>query len=394
MFLDVEHLSPVETLALFERARLVHLAAEGEEGPVLRAVHPVVVDGVLHFHGSPRGEKMEVLGRPAVIVTEEVLATLPSTWQHAERACPATTYFRSAHARGTLEAVDDPVAKARVLQAMMVVYQPEGGYRPITHDDPMYAAAVRNIAVVRLANATLVGRRKVGQNKSPEVRRAIMRQLWKRGAPGDLAALDAMVDATPEQCPAFLSHGTARFVTQPRAHVDAVVALLSGAYWQRGASSDRIGRMHLGSAAWVVAVDGGEVVASARAVSDTAKYAYVMDVIVRADRRGQGLGRALTACLLDHPAVRDCARVELHTRDAQGVYAALGFGPMVDPEWRVGMRLARGQLEHDSAGVAGLADTLVDLASHTRSEGHVEPAEQAVVGDAVAEGEEHRLDVL
>ncbi len=359
MFLDVEYLSSAETLALFERARLVHLAAEGEQGPVLRAVHPVVVDGVIHFHGSPRGEKMEVIGRPAVIVTEEVLATLPSTWQHAERACPATTYFRSAHARGTLEAVDDPVAKARVLQTMMEVYQPEGGYRTITHDDPMYAAAVRNIAVVRLANATLVGRRKVGQNKSPEVRLGIMARLWHRGAPGDLAALDAMVDATPAQCPAFLSHGTARFVTQPMAHVDAVVALLSGAYWQRGATPERIRRMHLGSAAWVVAVEGGEVVASARAVSDTAKYAYVMDVIVRADRRGRGLGRAITRCLLDHPAVRDCARVELHTRDAQGVYAALGFRPMVDPEWRVGMRLGRGAAAGGDAEVVAAPGGLV-----------------------------------
>lgn len=342
MFLDVEHLSPSETLEILRRARLVHLAATGEDGPVLRAVHPVVVDETIHFHGSPRGEKMELMGQPAVVVAEEVLASLPSHWQSPERACPATTYFRSAMARGRLELVSDLPTRARVLQAMMEVYQPEGGYRPITHDDPMYAAAVRNIAVVRLADATLVGRRKVGQNKSPEVRQHLMAQLWARGAPGDLAALDAMVDATPAQCPGWLSHGAARFVTQPARHVDAVVNLLAGAYWQEGVPGERIQRMHLGSSAWIVAVEGNEVVASARAVSDTAKFAYVMDVVVRADRRGQGLGEAVTRCLLDHPAVRGVQRVELHTRDAMPLYAKLGFGPMVDPAWRVGMRRVAG----------------------------------------------------
>ena len=50
-----------------------------------------------------------------------------------ERACPATTLYRSAQAHGTLEEVTSRADKARVLQALMEKYQPEGKHVPIDH---------------------------------------------------------------------------------------------------------------------------------------------------------------------------------------------------------------------------------------------------------------------
>ena len=343
MFLDPEHLSQSDTLALFRRLKLVHLAASGQRGPVLRTVHPIVFDGELYFHGSPKGEKMELLDQPAMLTCEDLLATIPSTWIHPERACPATSYFYSAHAHGALVGIEDVQVKAVVLQQMMQDYQPGGEYRTITATDPMYAAAVRGIAVVKLADAVLIGRRKVGQNRPAPTRMAVMRHLWERGKGTDLRAVDAMIDAVPEQLPAFLrGPGGERFVVAPsEGDVGGAVELLHGTYWNGGVPEDVLGQAQLGSAAWIVARDGDAVVATARAVSDGAKYAYVMDVCVREDRRGRGLGKQLIALLLDHPAVRTCRRVELHTKDAMPVYEHFGFGPMVDPGWRVGMRLVR-----------------------------------------------------
>lgn len=351
MFLDPEHLDLDATLDLFRRLKLVHLAASGGHGPVLRTVHPIVHRGELYFHGAPRGEKSELLGRPATMTCEDLLATIPSHWIHPERACPATSYFYSGHAHGVLEAVEDVDAKAAVLQQMMADYQPGGGHRPITAADPMYAAAVRGIAVVKLANATLIGRRKVGQNRPPDTRMAVMTQLWRRGAAGDLRAIDAMIDATPEQVPAVLrGPGGERFVASPGPdEIPGVVTLLRDSYWNKTIAEDDLVRAQTGSGAWVVARStgggaagqggrAGEVVGTARAITDGAKLAYVMDVCVRADQRGRGLGAALMRCLLDHPAVRGCHRVELHTRDAMTLYERLGFTRSVDPDWRVAMR--------------------------------------------------------
>ncbi|MEZ4408608.1 MAG: GNAT family N-acetyltransferase [Polyangiales bacterium] len=101
--------------------------------------------------------------------------------------------------------------------------------------------------------------------------------------------------------------------------------LLDGAYWLPGVDRERLARAQRGSAAWVVAKDGERVVATARAISDGAQRARVFDVMVAASHRGGGVGRALMSLLLDHPAVRDVALVTLGTRDAQGLYAGVGF---------------------------------------------------------------------
>lgn len=343
MFLDPEHLSQADTLSLFQRLKLVHLSASGETVPVLRTVHPIVFGEELYFHGAPRGEKMELIGKPATLTCEDVLATIPSTWIHPERACPATSYFYSAHAHGTLESVTDVQVKAAILQQMMVDYQPAGGYAPITHSDPMYAVAIRGIAVVKLANAVLIGRRKVGQNRPAATRMAVMGQLWQRGKGHDLRALDAMIDAAPEQLPDFLRGARGERVVAAPSDLDAGQAaeLLAGTYWNTGVSVAALMAAQQASSAWLVARLDGQVVATARAVSDGIKYAYIMDVCVHPDHRGRGLGRQIVGLLLDHPAVRQCRRVELHTKDAMPVYAALGFGALIDPDWRVGMRLVR-----------------------------------------------------
>ncbi|MBM4369871.1 MAG: GNAT family N-acetyltransferase [Deltaproteobacteria bacterium] len=344
MSLEPEPLATAEALELFRSLKLVHLAASGDDGPLLRTVHPIVFEGELYFHGATRGEKMELLGQPAMLTCEDVLATIPSSWIHPERACPATTYFYSAHARGTLAAVDDAGVKAAVLQQMMDDYQPEGHYRPITAGDPMYVAALRGTAVVKLADAKIAGRREVDQHRPREVRQSVMRQLWTRGQGNDLRAIDAMIDARPIQLPDFLAgpSGERLAVAPTPADLEGAVSLLvEHAYWYDENVREVATRAHRGSCAWVVARVGDEVVGTARAVGDNARFAYVMDVCVRPESRGRGLATRLMALLLDHPAIRQCQRVELHTRDATRVYERLGFGPLVDPNWRVAMRLVR-----------------------------------------------------
>ncbi|MEZ4408607.1 MAG: pyridoxamine 5'-phosphate oxidase family protein [Polyangiales bacterium] len=121
-----------EAVSLIARAPVAHLASTDDDGaPVLRAVHPVVIDGWALFHAAPVGEKTRCLGRPAVLSVEEVVAEVPSYFTDPSRACPATTLYRSAQAHGALTEVRSPALKAAALQALMEKYQPEGGHVPI-----------------------------------------------------------------------------------------------------------------------------------------------------------------------------------------------------------------------------------------------------------------------
>jgi GNAT superfamily N-acetyltransferase len=69
----------------------------------------------------------------------------------------------------------------------------------------------------------------------------------------------------------------------------------------------------------------------ARAVTDYATFAWVCDVVVAPEARGQGIGRAMVSYMLTHPRLQGLRRWNLNTRDAQGVYAPLGFTTVTDP---------------------------------------------------------------
>src|SRR5688572_21648583 len=88
-----------DALAMLAAAPHIHLAAVDELGaPVLRALHIVLADDAAYFHGAPAGEKLGFVGRPAVLSTEETIAEIPSYFSDPERACPATTLYRSVQA--------------------------------------------------------------------------------------------------------------------------------------------------------------------------------------------------------------------------------------------------------------------------------------------------------
>ena len=115
-----------------------------------------------------------------------------------------------------------------------------------------------------------------------------------------------------------------------RVDVDAMVQFLTTeAYWGRWRKRDEIVAQL--SAAWRVVglyrgpVDkGGAMVGFARAVSDGVAFGYLADVYVEPAHRGRGLGRALVKELVEGNGA-GAFRWMLHTRDAHGLYAGLGF---------------------------------------------------------------------
>ncbi len=328
-------MSPAEARALLAELPVVHLASTLPDGtPVLRTVNSVVVDDWVAFHAAPKGEKTGFLGRAAVLQAEEDLGMVPSTFFDPEKACPATTYYRSVQVHGVVEEITDPPQKARVLQALMEKLQPEGGHVPITADHPHYRAQVKGLLVAGVRLERVTGKAKLAQNRKPAELTALFASLWRRGRRGDARTLELLRAANPDApAPLFLAApdaapaGTTLHAWLPPTQADEAAALLEEEYWNTGAfSRDELRRAHASGNPWVGARDAsGRLIASARAVSDSAKLAWLYDVIVAPSARRRGLGQAVTRLLLDHPEVRGARRVLLGTRDAQALYARFGF---------------------------------------------------------------------
>lgn len=72
----------------------------------------------------------------------------------------------------------------------------------------------------------------------------------------------------------------------------------------------------------------GRVLAAARVLTDYTFYATVYDVIVRADRRGEGLGRTLLEAVVDHPRLADVTPMLLAREGLVPFYESCGFEPV------------------------------------------------------------------
>jgi GNAT superfamily N-acetyltransferase len=75
----------------------------------------------------------------------------------------------------------------------------------------------------------------------------------------------------------------------------------------------------------------------ARFITDYAVFAYLADVYVEEAHRGLGLSKAMMEVLMQEPWVKKLRRLLLATKDAHGLYAQFGFGPLEHPERMMGI---------------------------------------------------------
>lgn len=125
------------------------------------------------------------------------------------------------------------------------------------------------------------------------------------------------------------SHGRYTVSDDPRRlDVAAIHAHLSRLYWSEGIPLETVQRALQGSLC-VGAYDAARAqVGLARFISDWATFCYVCDVYVLEEHRGQGLARAMLTLAVHHPRLQGLRRWNLVTRDAHGLYAGFGFGPV------------------------------------------------------------------
>lgn len=103
------------------------------------------------------------------------------------------------------------------------------------------------------------------------------------------------------------------------------------AYWAKGRPRSVQERAMDASRNYAVIDGGGAQVAYARVVTDGATFAWLCDVFVAEDARGNGIGKMLVDGVIDDLSPLPITRILLATADAHGLYAQYGFAPAEDP---------------------------------------------------------------
>jgi GNAT superfamily N-acetyltransferase len=113
--------------------------------------------------------------------------------------------------------------------------------------------------------------------------------------------------------------------------VDAIHAYLTRSFWAAGISRVLVEKSLRDSLSWGL-FDGDRQIGFARMVTDRATFAYLCDVYILEEYRGQGLGKWLMDEVMAHPDMQGLRRIMLVTRDAHGLYERHGFTPPHNPE--------------------------------------------------------------
>ena len=116
-----------------------------------------------------------------------------------------------------------------------------------------------------------------------------------------------------------------------RLQIDVIHRFLSEeSYWANTRSLERTQRGIENSLCFGV-FQGERQIGFARVISDLATFAYLGDVFILKEFRGQGLSKWLMETIVSHPDLQGLRRWILATKDAHGLYEQFGFTELKFP---------------------------------------------------------------
>lgn len=117
-----------------------------------------------------------------------------------------------------------------------------------------------------------------------------------------------------------------------RLQIDVIQRFLSEeSYWAQNRTFEQTQTAIDNSVCFGV-YDADKQIGFARVISDFATFAYIGDVFVLSEYRGQGISKWLMETMLGHPDLQGLRRWILATKDAHGLYSQYGFHGLKFPE--------------------------------------------------------------
>lgn len=117
-----------------------------------------------------------------------------------------------------------------------------------------------------------------------------------------------------------------------RLQIEAIHKFLSEeSYWAQKRTKEQTERAIKNSLPFGV-YKGENQIGFARIVTDYATFAYLGDVYILEEFRGQGLSKWLMETIVNHPELQGFRRWVLATKDAHTLYEKYGFTPLKHPE--------------------------------------------------------------
>ncbi|MGW7577259.1 FMN-binding negative transcriptional regulator [Streptomyces sp. NPDC054765] len=174
------------------------LAVNGPPGapPMLQPLHfaydPSRCEAVTHLaRPNPLWGALEE--RPTVLLSVvDDYTFIPGPWQAAEDQPPEhgvpTSFYAAVQLTCTAHVVDDPEAKAALLQRQLGHFQPDGGSAPVAAEAAPYGRLLSGIRGLRLEVREVRAKFKYGGKRSEAVQHGISERLAERDGPGDAAA--------------------------------------------------------------------------------------------------------------------------------------------------------------------------------------------------------------
>ena len=117
-----------------------------------------------------------------------------------------------------------------------------------------------------------------------------------------------------------------------RLNIDLIHEYLSKeSYWAKDRDIEVVKRSVDNSLCFGVYKDDKQI-GFARVVTDYAVFAWIMDVFILKDYRGNGYGKQLMSAIMTHDKLQNLQRWGLGTADAHGLYEQFGFKPLSKPQ--------------------------------------------------------------
>jgi predicted GNAT family N-acyltransferase len=108
--------------------------------------------------------------------------------------------------------------------------------------------------------------------------------------------------------------------------------LTNRSYWATGISRETLQKQMDNSTLHFGLYDGENQIGYAQVLTNFTSFAYLGNVFVLENYRGQGLSKWLMATVMAHPELQVIRRWLLATQDAHGLYKQFGFTELTKPE--------------------------------------------------------------